>query len=165
MNPLTEQQIRASLVNATKREITQASIPDLAAVRWDRLDYLGWVDVKRPLAAYVVIELDRGLTGMMLRAPGTAGRRARAMCAWCQDVTATDDVTLYVARRAGAEGRQGNTVGTLICTHFECSRNARRMPSATEVGSNDPAARQLVVDRRIASVQKRSRRFVEQLFQ
>lgn len=164
MNPLGEDDIRASFVNASKREVAQASVPDLDEIGWDRLDLLGWVDTKRPSMAYVVVELDRGPTGMLLRAATSRDRRPKAMCAWCQDVTATDDVTFYAAKRAGAAGRQGNTVGTLICTDFRCSRNVRRTPTTSEAGSDDPVMRQVIIDRRVAALRQRSRHFVEQLF-
>src|SRR5688500_16263687 len=128
MSPLTEKQIRASFLNASKREAAQATLPDLDALDWERLDYLGWHDRKAPLSAYVVLELDGQPTGVLLRsAEAKAGRaRTKGVCAWCEDVVVTDDVSLYVARRGGAAGRNGNTNGTLICTEFSCSRNVRR---------------------------------------
>ena len=55
MHPLTEKQIRSSFVNASKREAADATLPDLDAVDWDRIDYLGWTDRRAPLAAYVVV--------------------------------------------------------------------------------------------------------------
>ena len=130
MHPLTEKQIRSSFVNASKREAADATLPDLDAVAWDRLDYLGWRDRRAPLSAYVVVPgPDDELTGVLLRASEKGGRRKKAVCQWCADVVATDDVTLYVARRAGASGKNGNTIGTLICTDFVCSQNVRRPPT------------------------------------
>jgi hypothetical protein len=164
MNPLTEKQIRASFVNASKREASQATLPDLDTLDWERLDYLGWHDRKAPLSAYVVLELDGVPTGVLLRsADATAGRRrTKGVCAWCEDVVVTDDVSLYVARRGGAVGRNGNTIGTLICTDFGCSRNVRRMPTFTEAG-NDPAARELITGQRIAGLRERAARFVAEV--
>ncbi|MDR7383200.1 FBP domain-containing protein [Promicromonospora iranensis] len=164
MNPLTEKQIRASFVNASKREAAQATLPDLDTLDWERLDYLGWHDRKAPLSAYVVLELDGEPTGVLLRsADAKAGRaRTKGVCAWCEDVVVTDDVSLYVARRGGASGRNGNTIGTLICTEFGCSRNVRRMPTFTEAG-NDPAMRELITDRRIAGLRERAARFVAEV--
>ena len=162
MNPLTEQQIRASLVNATRSERQRMIVPDLAELRWDRLDYLGWRDRKQPLAAYAVVKLDDEPVGIILRAPGTSSRRA-AMCAWCEEVGDGNDTSLYVARRAGAPGRQGNTIGTLVCSDFRCSRNVRRRPTLAEAGSDDDAARAAVVERRVLGLRERSRRFVEQV--
>ena len=158
MNPLTEKQIRASFVNASKREATQATLPDLDSLDWDRLDYLGWRDRRAPLAAYAVVPVDGEPVGILLRSSDakTGGPRKRAVCAWCEDVIATNDVSLFVAKRAGAAGRNGNTVGTLICADFACSQNARRRPTIVEAGA-DAAA---VVARRIAGLQDRSARFV-----
>ena len=163
MNPLTEKQIRASFLNASKREAAQATLPDLDTLDWERLDYLGWHDRKAPLSAYVVLKLDGEPTGVLLRsAEAKSSKRTKGVCAWCEDVVVTDDVSLYVARRGGASGRNGNTIGTLICTEFGCSRNVRRKPTFTEAG-NDPAMRELITDRRILGLRERAARFVAEV--
>lgn len=163
MNPLTEKQIRASFLNASKREAAQATLPDLDMLDWERLDYLGWHDRKAPLSAYVVLELDGEPTGVLLRsAEAKSSKHTKGVCAWCEDVVVTDDVSLYVARRGGASGRNGNTIGTLICTEFGCSRNVRRKPTFTEAG-NDPAMRELITDRRILGLRERAARFVAEV--
>ncbi|RHA40757.1 FBP domain-containing protein [Cellulomonas rhizosphaerae] len=160
MNPLTEKQIRASFVNCSRREAAEVTLPtDLATLRWDRLDYLGWIDRKAPLRAYVVLEVDGELVGVTLRSPEGAATRKRAVCAWCEDVYATEDVSMYVARRAGAAGRKGDTIGTLICTNFDCSANVRRKPTIIEAGQ-DPAG---VIARRTAGLQDRSLKFAREV--
>ncbi|GAB2969521.1 MAG TPA: FBP domain-containing protein [Actinotalea caeni] len=164
MTPLTDAQIRASFVNATRREVAQATLPDLSAVRWDRLEYLGWRDRKAPLVAYVVVEIDDVPTGIVLRvADRGSGPRRRAMCAWCEDVVETDDVTLLTARRAGPAGRRGDSIGTLICADFRCSTNARRPPTSAEAGSGVAEIRDLLVADRIAGLQERCRMFVREV--
>jgi hypothetical protein len=165
MTPLTEKQIRASFVNASRREAAQAALPDLDALQWERLDYLGWRDRKAPLAAYVVLVVDGEATGVLLRAADPSAGRARrkSVCAWCEDVVVTDDVTLYVARRAGAAGRRGNTIGTLICTDFLCSQNVRRAPTRTEAGSDLESVREQILERRVAGLRERSERFVAEV--
>jgi len=155
MRALTVPEIRASFVNCSRREAAQAVVPDLAAVDWDRLDYLGWTDPKNPRRAYVVALVDDRVTGMVLRASDGTTRR-NAVCAWCEDVIATNEVALFVARLGGSSGRNGDTIGTLICAGFACSRNARRRPTIAEAG-DDAAA---VVARRVAGVQERSARFL-----
>lgn len=166
MKPLTENEIRASFVNASKREAGQAALPDLSGLDWERLDYLGWRDSKRPLG-YAVVLVDDEPRGIILRAapPPTAlaGRRRSAICAWCEDPLETQDVSLWVAKRSGAEGRKGDTVGTLICTEFVCSANVRRKPTFAELGSNDPDAREQFIERRAAGLRDRSARFVAQV--
>ena len=161
MNSLTEQQIRASFRNASRREVAQAVLPDLDAVPWERLDYLGWTDRRSPLSAYVVVELDGAPAGVLLRAsPAPAsGRRRSAMCAWCRDL-ASVGATLYVARRGGSAGRAGNTIGTLICEDFSCSRNVRRPPTSAESGDGIEAIADQVVAERIAGLRDRSAQFV-----
>ena len=97
MKPLTENEIRASFVNASKREAGQASLPDLAGLDWERLDYLGWRDGRRPLG-YAVVLVDDEPRGIILRAApppaALAGRRRSAICAWCEDPIETQDVSL-----------------------------------------------------------------------
>lgn len=160
MDPLTEAQIRASFVNCSRREAAQVTLPaDLADLRWDRLDLLGWSDRKAPLRAYVVLPVDDALVGLTLRSPEGVASRRRAVCAWCEDVYATQDVSMYVAKRAGASGRNGDTVGTLICTAFTCSANVRRKPTLIEAGQ-DPAG---VVQRRIEGLRERSQRFAREI--
>src|SRR4051794_37139564 len=163
MDPLTEKQIRSSFVNCSRREAAQLTLPTdpvgLADLRWDRLDYLGWVDRKAPLRAYVVLTVDDALVGIPLRSPEGVASRRRAVCAWCEDVYATGDVSMYVARRSGPAGRNGDTVGTLICTGFECSHNVRRKPTIIEAGQ-DPAG---LVLRRIEGLRERSVRFAREV--
>lgn len=163
MDPLTEKQIRASFANASKREAADATLPDLAKVQWDALDYLGWRDRRAPLSAYVVVPVDGEPVGVLLRATDKGGRRKKAVCQWCADVVVTDDVTLYVARRGGASGKAGNTIGTLICTDFICSHNVRRPPTRAEVGDDAEAMREVVVQRRIAELRERSARFAAEV--
>jgi hypothetical protein len=163
MHPLTDKQIRSSFVNASKREAADATLPDLAAVDWDRVDYLGWRDRKAPLSAYVVAPVDDEPVGVLLRGGDKGGKRKKAVCQWCADVVVTDDVTLYVARRAGAAGRAGNTIGTLICTDFVCSQNVRQPPTRSEVGDDAEAMRDAIVERRIAELRDRSARFVDEV--
>lgn len=163
MHPLTEAQIRACFINASRREAATATLPVLDDLDWDRLDYLGWRDRKAPLSAYVVVELDDGPVGVLLRS-GDAGRvRRAAVCAWCEDIVVTDDVSSYVARRGGAAGRRGDTIGTLICTQFTCSRNVRRRPTRAEAGTDLDTTREQIVQRRIAGLRERSARFVEEV--
>ncbi|MCZ2829355.1 FBP domain-containing protein [Modestobacter sp. VKM Ac-2986] len=161
MNALTEKQIRASFLNASRREASQAVLPDLDAVPWEQLEHLGWRDRRAPLSAYVVLELDGEPTGVLLRAsPAPAsGRRRSAMCSWCRDLSSVS-ATLYVARRAGSAGRDGNTLGTLICEDFSCSRNVRRPPTSAESGDGIEAVADQVVAERIAGLRERSAQFV-----
>jgi len=171
MTPLTEQQLRASLVNTTRSERQRMIVPDLAEIAWDRLDYLGWRDRKQPLAAYVVMTLDDEPgtkpdgepVGVLLRATERTGPRRAALCAWCEDVVETRDVQLYVAKRGGAAGRKGDTVGTLICGDFRCSRNVRRRPTLAEAGRDDAGVREQIVARRVEALRRNTRRFLEEV--
>jgi hypothetical protein len=155
MLSLSEKDIRASFVNASRKEITDLSLPtEFAELDWQKLDYLGWRDRKIARRAYVVIPVDGQPVGILLRQT-EAGMRSRAQCSWCQDVTLPNDVAFYGAKRGGAAGRNGDTVGTLICADFECSANVRKLPPMAYVGFDVEAAR----TERIASLQERAAAF------
>lgn len=155
MLPLTESVIRTSLVNASVRERKDVTLPDLTALNWERLDYLGWRDPKLPKLGYVVTRLDDEPVGILLRqADGRA--RSRPQCSFCEDVTLPNDVALFVARRTGPGGRSGNTVGTLVCSNFECSSNVRKRPPIAYIGFDVDAA----VHQRIAALRDHVTNFV-----
>lgn len=157
---LTEAEIRAAFVNASRGEAKRASVPDLAGVAWEQLDYLGWHDEKRPQLAYVSMEVEGTLVTVMLRSSDAPSRR-RILCAWCQDVLKGDKATFYAAPRAGASGRRGNTIGTAICPQFQCSANVRRTPSIVELSSTDPEEHQYWIDLRVHELRRRASRFLQ----
>ena len=155
MIPLTEASIRASFVNASLRERKAVTIPDLAEVPWDDLDYLGWRDPKFPQLGYAVTDLDGASVGVLLRQ--SDGRtRSRPQCSWCEDVLLPNDVVFFVAKRSGDAGRKGDTVGTLVCSQFECSANVRKRPPVAYIGFDVEAARL----RRIETLNIRVRGFL-----
>lgn len=47
----------------------------------------------------------------------------------------------FSARRAGAAGRRGDSIGTYVCRDFECNANVRRTPPIAYVGFDVEAAR------------------------
>ena len=159
MKPLTDNEIRAALVNCSRREAKQANLPtDLDALAWEEHDYLGWVDRSNPQRAYAVVPVDDEPVAFVLRA-STRTNKASAMCAWCEDVFATSDVALFVARRAGAAGREGNSLGLLVHADFSCSTHVRRLPSSME-GGLDPVA---LVERRVEELRARSSAFARRV--
>lgn len=143
MRPIDERAIRASFINASRKEVSSLSLPQgFAELDFDRLDYLGWSDQKYARRAYVVTEVDGILTGVLLQ---RAEQRvlARAQCSWCEDITLRNDVQFFSARKAGAAGRNGDTIGTLACAEFGCSHNVRRLPPLAYEGYDRETARDL----------------------
>lgn len=161
MEKITSQQIRSSFVNASRSETAKLTLPgDFATLAWENMDFLGWRDEKMPLRGYLVIPDDCGLTGVMLRAPeGGAKKNRSVLCEICRDVFSKEDVLLWVARRAGQAGREGNTVGTLICADFRCPANVRVEPPANAINP-DPGE---VVKRQIVGLQTRMALFVNRI--
>ncbi|NKX52985.1 FBP domain-containing protein [Arthrobacter mobilis] len=161
MEQLTESAIRKSFINATRSEVSALNLPaGFAELDWDNLDYLGWRDPKMPQRGYLVTPLAGRPVGVLLRAPETStpGNK-RVLCALCQDVHSEEDVYLYVARRAGQPGRDGNTVGTLICADFFCSANVRLQVPATPIHP-DP---EVVTAGRIAGLRQRTALFLQRV--
>ncbi|MGP0223640.1 MULTISPECIES: FBP domain-containing protein [unclassified Paenarthrobacter] len=163
MQKVTAQQIRSSFINASRSEAAKLNLPrNFESIDWDSLEFLGWRDEKMPQRGYLVLPIDGKLTGIMLRAPegGSAKNRA-VLCELCRDVFSKADVYLWVAKRAGQSGKDGNTVGTLICAGFDCSDNVRKEPPVNEINP-DPAA---VVRKQIAGLEFRTARFVDRVRQ
>ncbi|MFF2272151.1 FBP domain-containing protein [Agromyces sp. NPDC058136] len=159
MLPITDAQIRASFINASVRERAALSLPaDFARLDWDRRDFLGWRDRKLPNVGYVVAPIGGELVGVMLkRADGRL--RSRPQCSWCEDVHLPNDVLFFVARRAGAAGRRGDTIGTLVCADFQCSANARKRPPVAYLGFDVEAAR----DRRVEALREHVVGFIREV--
>ncbi|RFA18211.1 FBP domain-containing protein [Subtercola boreus] len=155
MLPLSEEILRASFVNASRRELNDVTLPaGFADLDFDRLDYLGWRDPRMPRRGLLVVPVEGEPVGVILK-QAEASPRSRAQCAWCQDVTLPNDVVLYSAKRAGAAGRNGNTIGTLLCANFECSANVRKLPPMAYIGFDAEAAR----ERRISVLREHASAF------
>jgi len=98
--------------------------------------------------------------GIMLRAAdSTNARKVTAMCSLCRSSRPANTITLFTARRAGASGRNGNTVGTYVCADFTCSRNVRMTKSTQEV-TPDPG---LTVEQRVEGMITRLDAFVDEV--
>lgn len=143
MRPIDERVIRASFRNASRKEVSSLNLPlDFDEIDFEKIDFLGWFDPKMPRRAYVVAEIDDGNVGILLQR--TEQRTAmRAQCSWCDDVTLRNDVQFFSARKAGAAGRNGDTIGTLICANFGCSANVRKLPPLAYEGYDRELAREL----------------------
>ena len=127
MRPLTEPQVRRSLVNCSRGEAQGLTLPrGFADLDWSGLDVLGWRDPKAPLRGYLVLDLADGPVGIAVRAADSRMSSGTAvMCLLCQTGQAGDAVSLFTARRTGEAGRNGNTVGTYICADLGCSDRVR----------------------------------------
>ena len=87
---------------------------------------LGWRDPKAPLRGYLVLDVDEEPVGIAVRAAESRmSSRTAAMCLLCQTGQSGDAVSLFTARRTGAAGRNGNTVGTYMCADLACSDRVR----------------------------------------
>jgi hypothetical protein len=145
MLSLTEKIVRDSFVNASRKEVSDLTLPaGFTELDWTKLDYLGWRDPKLPRRAYLHIPSvdgpEAGVVGVLLRRADAVPRQ-RAQCSWCQDVTLPNPVVFYSAKRAGDAGRKGDTIGTLICEDFQCSANVRKLPPMAYLGFDAEAAR------------------------
>lgn len=160
-----EASLRRSLVNCSRSEAADATLPrDLDQLDWASLDVLGWRDPRAPLRGYLVHELgpdgdgDGRPVGLALRAADTRmSARRSAMCLLCHTVQSADAISLFTARRAGAAGRNGNTVGTYVCADLQCAGRVRDVqPSARHLPED---LQQLVVEDQVAGLRQRLRAF------
>ncbi|MDF2255615.1 FBP domain-containing protein [Streptantibioticus ferralitis] len=123
MEPYGEKEIRACFVNCSKGEARRISLPrDLAELPWADLDFLGWRDPGAPDRGYLVVERAGELVGVTLRTPNSVSRSftKTTACAMCLTGHPGSGVCLLAAPKAGASGRQGNTVGAYFCADLAC---------------------------------------------
>jgi hypothetical protein len=125
MKSATERDLRASFVNCSKGEAKRLPVPrDLPERRWDDLDFLGWQDLGAPERVYLVAERDGELVGLVLRSAAAHAHRP-TMCSFCLTTHPGNGVALLTARKAGPAGREGNSIGTYICSDLACSLYVR----------------------------------------
>jgi len=155
MQPLTEDQVRAALVNATSDERERLTVPfSFVLADWDHLDFLAWPDPETRGRGYVVIEREGGPVGIVLRA-ASGGRSRAAMCNICHTMQPGNQVALFTARRAGEAGERGDSVGTYVCADLGCHENVRLAAPLA------PSEVRASVDRRIDGTRQRIAAFVE----
>lgn len=158
MQALGESDVRESLGNASESELAQLALPvRFFVAEWAHLDAFGWRDPRIQSRGYLVTELDGSPAGVVLRAADRTGSRHRAaICNLCHTQQPGDQVVLFSARRAGAAGARGDSVGTYICSDLACQETVRlgRPPAPSEV---QPTAHEL---ERIEGLARRTRAFV-----
>ncbi|SDF61657.1 FBP C-terminal treble-clef zinc-finger [Blastococcus aurantiacus] len=159
MHALTEQQVRRSFVNCSQGEAKGLALPkDFADLDWAALELLGWRDPKAPLRGYLVVDTGERPVGIAVRAADTRmSSRTAAMCLLCQTAQTGDAVSLFTAKRTGAAGRNGNTVGTYMCADLGCADRVRtEIPPWLQDRNPDE-----VVAERAAELRERVLNFVE----
>ena len=89
--------------------------------------------------------------GLALRAPRVPRQhRGSALGNLCHTGHPAEGVSLLVASRAGAAGKNGNTVGTYICSDLACSLAIRGLRPLTL-----PQGETLSVEARVARLEQR----------
>jgi hypothetical protein len=159
MKPLDQQQIRSAMANSTRGEASRMVFPaGFGGLEFADLEYLGWRDPKAPQRGYLVSWHDDRAVGIALRAPEGASKKS-VMCTLCRSTHSSGGVALFAAARAGAAGRNGNTVGTYICADLACSTYIRQ-PKATLAVVPEPG---VDVEERIEGLLHRTAAFVDRV--
>ncbi|WP_150958125.1 FBP domain-containing protein [Microbacterium testaceum] len=155
MRALTEEEVRAAFVNAAPEELRVVELPhDFLLTDWDHLDFLAWRDPRTRGRGYVLTETDGEPTAIVLRAAEGQSRARSAMCNLCHTMQPGDQVSLFTARKAGAAGEHGDTVGTYICADMSCHETVRLAAPLA------PSEIRASVDRKIDGTKRRTEEFV-----
>ncbi len=133
MKPLTDQQIRDSLVNASAAEAQRMPLPGLHEVVWAEREYLGWRDPGTANRGYLAYWRDGHAVGIVLRASETRLLAGSAICSLCNTPQPASQVTMFTAQRAGRAGERGDSIGTYICADLACSLLIRIAPPQYEM--------------------------------
>jgi hypothetical protein len=157
VKPLTEDDIRNSLVNASLGEAERIPLPGLHEVVWEDREFLGWRDARNPQRGYLAYwRGDEPVCIVLRESEAGMARGIAAMCSLCHTPQPGHQVSLFTAPRAGEAGKDGNTVGTYICSDLACSIMIRIVPPASDM-QPDPAE---IVARRSAGLAMRLDNFV-----
>ncbi|MGE2737439.1 FBP domain-containing protein [Mycolicibacterium vaccae] len=159
MRSYTRIEILRAFRGATRSEVKRVTFAaDFDAVAFDSLDYYGWTDAKIPRRAYLLVDRPDVPVALLLTRAAVKPR-GRAMCTWCSDVTLAHEAVLYIVRRGGAAGRKGDTIGSLICADFSCSRNVRKLPPAYHKHTD----LELIRVQRVEELRRKVRAFVDKV--
>ncbi len=121
MRPLDPDEIRGSIVNIDDSERPEIPLPGLHETVWDEREFLGWRDPERPHRGYLVFWDGDTPVGVWVRAAESTMPAGRpAMCSLCHTQQPAPQVSLFVAPKAGASGKKGDTVGTYLCRDLNC---------------------------------------------
>ena len=133
MKPLTDAEIRESLVNADPADAERMPLPGLHEVIWSEREYLGWRDPGSPQRGYLAYWRDGRPVGVVLRASEVRLQTGSAICSLCNTPQPAGQVTMFTAQRAGRAGERGDSVGTYICSDLACSLLIRIAPPQYEM--------------------------------
>jgi len=133
MKPLTDADIRESLVNADPADAERMPLPGLHEVMWSEREYLGWRDPGSPQRGYLAYWRDGRPVGVVLRASEVRLQTGSAICSLCNTPQPAGQVTMFTAQRAGRAGERGDSVGTYICSDLACSLLIRIAPPQYEM--------------------------------
>lgn len=166
MLEVTADQIRDSLVNATKGEAKRLVLPRLDDVDWPHLDFLGWRDPgSAPTGGMALWRKDATgsdqLVAIALRATPRPLSNKQGMCSLCNTFHSSGDVVMMGAKRSGAKGRDGNTVGASMCADLACSLYARKLRTPRRVQPQET----LDIDARVWRLQMNLDRFVARVLE
>ncbi|MFT4234464.1 MAG: FBP domain-containing protein [Microbacterium sp.] len=154
MRPLTSQQLLDSFVNADARELELVELPhDFPILEWDHLDFLAWRDPRTSSRGYLVVERDGAPSGIVLRAASSTSGARHGICDICRTMQPGTQVTMFTARKAGAAGERGDSIGTYMCADLSCHENVRLAAPLA------PGEFRANVDARIDGAAQRMRRF------
>lgn len=160
MRPLTEDDVREAFVNAGPDDLRLVSVPtDFMLTDWDHLDFFAWRDPRNRGRGYVIAEVDGRPTGVVLRASEGHSRARSAMCNLCHTMQPADQVALFTARKAGAAGSHGDSIGTYICRDLSCHENVRLAAPLA------PSEIRASVDMKIDGTRRRIEAFVERVLE
>ena len=161
MRPLTEDDVRAAIVNATPDELRVLSVPvEFVLADWDHLDFLAWRDPRTRGRGYIVVEVDGEASRRRAAVVRQARRRPDLPCATCATRCSPPIRSRSSPRaRRARPGEHGDSVGTYICADLSCHETVRLAAPLA------PSEVRASVDRRIDGTRARVEAFVARVLE
>lgn len=118
----SESEIRKSFLNCSKGAAQRLAVPQhLDQLEWDGQIVLGWTDPKSPKSAYLVVETDDGLRGLVMEKSTLKGNGGARMCQLCLTLHTSTGVSMFSIQRSKSAKDRYSSVGTYICSDLACS--------------------------------------------
>lgn len=126
---------------------------------WDDLDFFGWRDPASLTVGGLALWVGDAPVAIMLRATARPASVRQGMCSLCHTFHPSSDVAFMGAKRAGARGREGNSVAAAMCADLACSLYARKLKKPARVQPPET----LGVDDRVLRLQTNVQAFVNRV--
>ncbi|MEI7990034.1 MAG: FBP domain-containing protein [Chloroflexota bacterium] len=144
---------REAVTNAfSKKQQKDLKIPDLDAIDWKNIDYLGWIHRSGHLG-YIVYEFDGKLIGIRLNVEKTLNDNKYKICSLCLTQHLGNGTSLFTSPNPV---RKNEVTGDYLCANLNCGLYLRGIEKSEAIQLREDITREQKIERYL----KNLRRFI-----